>query len=372
MVSENINSRQLAHYAVSRSLFAPQSLVSAIDTLGYVQADPIRAPARAQDLILRHRVKNYRIDDLEKKYPHMDVAEDMLHNYGFFPHRHLALLYPRKLSPRWQAFIAEHQPLRRKVLAYLRENIHVHPREIERVLGMGRRTNGWGGNSSATTMMLESLHREGRAAVAHRESGVRVYRLARRLNTLEKLSPTQRADGLIRLLVNLYAPLPQRSLTQLISMMGHYKPEADYLKRIELMVSRQILRRELIEGLVYVWPADENAVFAQAAAEGAQAGVKLLAPFDPIVWDRRRFEHLWGWAYRFEAYTPPAKRKLGYYALPMLWRENIIGWVNIGVTGNDNNKLGIDIGYATKKPREVAFRGALDEELERFRLFLRY
>ena len=301
MVSENINSRQLAHYAASRSLFVPQSLVSAIDTLGYVQADPIRAPARAQDLILRHRVKNYCIDDLEKKYPDIDVAEDMLHNYGFFPHRHLPLLYPRKLSPRWQAFIAEHQPLRRKVLDYLHENIHVHPREIERVLGMGRRTNGWGGNSSATTMMLESLHREGRAAVAHRESGVRVYGLARRLNTLEKLSPTQRADGLIRLLVNLYAPLPQRSLTQLISMMGHYKPEADYLKRIELMVSRQILRRELIEGLVYIWPADENAVFAQAAVEGAPAGVKLLAPFDPIVWDRRRFEHLWGWAYRFEA-----------------------------------------------------------------------
>ena len=371
-MNENISSRQLAHYAVSRSLFAPQTLVRAIDTLGYVQADPIRAPARAQDLILRHRDKNYRVDDLEKKYPDLDVAEDVLHNYGFFPHRHLALLYPRKLSPRWQAFIAEHQPLRRKVLEYLGENIHAHPREIERALGMGRRTNGWGGSSSATTMMLESLHREGRAAVVYRESGVRVYGLARRPNTLEKLSPTQRADGLIQLLVNLYAPLPLRSLTQLINMIGHYKPAADYAKRIELMVSRQILRRELIDGLVYVWPADEHAVFAQAAAEGMRAEVKLLAPFDPIVWDRRRFEHLWGWAYRFEAYTPLAKRKLGYYALPMLWRENIIGWANIGVTGNDNNKLSIDIGFATKKPREVAFREALDEELGRFRLFLRY
>lgn len=49
--------------------------------------------------------------------------------------------------------------------------------------------------------------------------------------------------------------------------------------------------------------------------------VRLLAPFDPLVWDRRRFELLWGWPYRFEAYTPPAKRKLGYYALPLLWRD---------------------------------------------------
>ena len=52
--------------------------------------------------------------------------------------------------------------------------------------------------------------------------------------------------------------------------------------------------------------------------------VRLLTPFDPIVWDRRRFELLWGWAYRFEAYTPVAKRKLGYYALPMLWREHVM------------------------------------------------
>ena len=51
--------------------------------------------------------------------------------------------------------------------------------------------------------------------------------------------------------------------------------------------------------------------------------VRLLAPFDPIVWDRRRFELLWGWPYRFEAYTPVAKRKLGYYALPLLWRDRV-------------------------------------------------
>ena len=57
--------------------------------------------------------------------------------------------------------------------------------------------------------------------------------------------------------------------------------------------------------------------------------VRLLAPFDPVVWDRRRFELLWGWAYRFEAYTPAAKRKLGYYALPLLWRDRVIGWGNL-------------------------------------------
>ena len=58
--------------------------------------------------------------------------------------------------------------------------------------------------------------------------------------------------------------------------------------------------------------------------------MRLLAPFDPVVWDRRRFELFWGWAYRFEAYTPAPKRKLGYYALPLLWRDRVIGWANVG------------------------------------------
>ncbi|XXT00609.1 crosslink repair DNA glycosylase YcaQ family protein [Sorangium sp. So ce363] len=49
--------------------------------------------------------------------------------------------------------------------------------------------------------------------------------------------------------------------------------------------------------------------------------VRLLAPFDPVVWDRRRFELLWGWAYRFEAYVPAPNRKLRYYALPRPWGE---------------------------------------------------
>ena len=61
--------------------------------------------------------------------------------------------------------------------------------------------------------------------------------------------------------------------------------------------------------------------------------VRLLAPFDPVVWDRRRFELLWNWAYRFEAYTPVPKRRWGYYALPLLWREGVIGWANASVAG---------------------------------------
>ena len=96
--------------------------------------------------------------------------------------------------------------------------------------------------------------------------------------------------------------------------------------------------------------------------------MRLLAPFDPVVWDRRRFELFWGWAYRFEAYTPAAKRKRGYYALPLLWRDRVIGWGNLSVT---DAQLVADFGYVDGgAPRERGFARELDAELARMRTFL--
>ena len=352
----------LRRLAVARAFAPPTDLAGAIRAMGYVQADPIRAPARAQDLILRHRVANYRIDDLEKHYPQLPVVEDMLHNYGFFPREHLALLYPRALSDRWHQFVDEHGPLRNKLLRYLNENVNAHPREVERVLGTGPRINGWGGTSSATTLMLEALHREGRAEVVRRDGGVKVY--CRAQPRAPALPAIKRAEGLIRLAINLYALLTQRNLMRLLAMMGGRKPDIDYAKRIELMVSRDALRREFVDGRPWLWPAHE------VLSEELEDRVRLLAPFDPLVWDRERFETFWGWAYRFEAYTPPAKRKLGYYALPMLWRGNVIGWANVTI---DAGRVKIETGHVSRKPtgtNAVAFRYALAAEVERVSEFL--
>ena len=97
--------------------------------------------------------------------------------------------------------------------------------------------------------------------------------------------------------------------------------------------------------------------------------MRLLTPFDPIVWDRRRFEIFWGWAYRFEAYTPASKRKLGYYALPLLWRERVIGWGNAG--GNRRAGCCCSFGYiGGRAPRSAAFRAGLEAEVARMCAFL--
>src|SRR6185436_4908050 len=95
--------------------------------------------------------------------------------------------------------------------------------------------------------------------------------------------------------------------------------------------------------------------------------VRFLAPFDPLVWDRRRFEHLWGWSYRFEAYTPSAKRLRGYYAMPLLWRDAVVGWANARV---DDGRLNVEIGFVDGRPKESDFQSELDSEISRMRAFL--
>jgi SAM-dependent methyltransferase len=85
---------QLRHFAVSRQ-FVPRPLEGALDHLGFVQADPIRAPARAQDLTLRQRVAGYRAGELERRYAALPVEEDFFINYGFVTRRISALMHPR-------------------------------------------------------------------------------------------------------------------------------------------------------------------------------------------------------------------------------------------------------------------------------------
>jgi hypothetical protein len=118
------------------------------------------------------------------------------------------------------------------------------------------------------------------------------------------------------------------------------------------------VERFAVDGTVWLRLAHEP------LADDVEPRVALLAPFDPVVWDRRRFAALWGWEYRLEAYTPPAKRRLGYYALPLLWRDDVIGWANAKLAAGE---LDVAIGYAKPVPRGAGYREALAAEIERLR-----
>jgi uncharacterized protein len=365
----SISLSHLRRYAISRSLFKPTTLKRAIEKLGFVQADPIRAPARAQDLTLRHRVNGYRAGDLERLYPKLALEEDFFVNYGFLPRTHHALMHPRKVkarsSPKRTRQTAE-------ILDFVRERGAVHPREVDAHFSHGRVTNWFGGSSNASTQLLDHMHYRGLLRVARRDGGTRVY-IAREAVAEIPIAPADaralaasRMDSLVDVIVRKYAPLPGGSLGFLVNRLQHAAPQWAKERRAALARAKQRLPHARVEGIEWYWPPEEK---PQSARWRLDDEVRLLTPFDPVVWDRPRFEIFWNWVYRFEAYTPAPKRKLGYYALPLLWHERVIGWGNLTLA---EGRLSAEFGYTDgKAPRNPGFRASLDAELERVRMFLK-
>src|SRR6185503_9184075 len=166
-----------------------------------------------------------------------------------------------------------------------------------------------------------------------------------------------RLDALVDVAVDIYAPLPARSLSFFVRRLRYAAPQWQGELSGALKRARQRLGHARVDGVDWYWPPGDR-----PARASVPDTVRLLAPFDPVVHDRWRFEMLWGWIYRFEAYTPAAKRVRGYYALPLLWRDRVIGWGNLVV---NNGKLRADVGYVNARPpRERAYKRELEAELE--------
>jgi uncharacterized protein len=353
----------LRRYAVARTLFAPTSLRLAIDRLGFVQADPIRAPARAQDLTLRHRVTNYRVGDLERKYPSLPVEEDYFVNYGFLPRRYQVLMHPRVARKAWGAATKKRALA---VLDFVRERGSAHPREVDEHFAHGSVTNYWGGSTNATTHLLDAMHYRGLLRVLRRERGVRIYAPHEHERAPVGIAVRrERLDLLVDLVVHKYAPLPGATLRSLVRYLRYGVPQMTRDLDKAFTRAEERSAHACIDGVDWYWPEGER---PEAYRDSVDDRVRLLAPFDPIVWDRHRFELLWGWPYRFEAYVPAPKRKFGYYALPLLWRDRVIGWGNLSVK---DGLLDSALGYASRVPRARAFRTGLDDELDRMWSFLR-
>jgi uncharacterized protein len=353
----------LRRYAVSRSLFKPTTLGRAIGKLGFVQADPIRAPARAQDLTLRHRVTEYYAGDLERRYPRLPIEEDFFVNYGFLPRAHHGLMHPRVPKTRWTPARSQKA---QAVLEFIRERGAVHPRAVDAHFAHGKIKNWFGGSSNATTHLLDDMHYRGLLRIARREGGTRVYAVRPVAELPDEVTASARFDQLVDMVVHKYAPLPGASLGQLLSLLGGGAPQWIAQRPAALARAKERLAHARLDGIDWYWPATESPASARWRPDDA---VRLLTPFDPIVWDRRRFAMFWDWAYRFEAYMPAPKRKLGYYALPLLWHDRVIGWGNLtAIDGILHSSFGYVSGRA---PRDATFHAGLDAELARMNLFLR-
>ncbi|HEV3141392.1 MAG TPA: crosslink repair DNA glycosylase YcaQ family protein, partial [Vicinamibacterales bacterium] len=271
------------------------------------------------------------------------------------------LIHPRTTGLR--PFAAKHAREAELIMQFVRERGEVHPREVNAHFARGTTRNYWGGQSNATTHLMSQMHYWGMLRITRRDRGIRVYAVRERAPDADRADVPRRLDALVDVAVRLYAPLPAPSLRILVRGFRYAVPQWRRELTGALERAKDRLARAHVDGADWYWPAGERLL-----PTAAPDRVRLLAPFDPVVSDRGRFEILWGWAYRFEAYTPARKRERGYYALPLLWRDRVVGWGNLTVR---SGRLESEFGYVDgRPPRDRAFRAALDEELANMRVFL--
>ncbi|MDQ8187644.1 crosslink repair DNA glycosylase YcaQ family protein [Pelagicoccus sp. SDUM812002] len=337
--------------AGSFSLYS--DLNTALRGMQFVQADPIRCPARAQDLILRQRVQDYRAGDLERLFPDMAAEEGYLFAYGFMVPELWRNLRGRSL--------AKLSKLETAVLNAVRELGEVHPRDLDERFGRKSVRNYWGGKSKETKRVLDSLHDSGLLRVSRRENGVRVYQVPF-LDDEKELLNVERYKNLAIATAHVFGPTSTRFL---LTELGYHRwllpDRKDRLAAVKSLIEDGSLQEVVVEGVAYLWIREDWLVTDHPDR------VRILAPFDPLVRNRNRFEQLWGWTYRFEAYVPASKRERGYYAMPVLWKGQVIGWANAKV---DSGRLDTEFGYAGKRPKGKAYRVAAEKEVEAMAVFL--
>jgi uncharacterized protein YcaQ len=301
---------------------------------GFVQIDPINVCGRMHDLILRHRVTGYREGDLMRhlhgENPPLPAArrtafEHHLPSAGIlvafpldaWPHLQAVMRGRTRLTSAWSGRLSPRQ--RELVPELLAEIGRRGPLSSEDFADSGRSRHVWGAATQAKAT-LQKLFFHGRLLIARRGDGNRrYYDLPDRIlpaAVLARPDPTKAETARWEALLK----LRQRRLVQLKKSELPFVSDLVQGVQIEGCPTLHCLRTDL--------PLLDAASGLSARNPQPSTSVVLLAPLDPLIYDRRVTSALWGFDYTWEVYTPPARRRRGYYALPVLAGVELVGHVD--------------------------------------------
>jgi uncharacterized protein YcaQ len=287
-VQQEVTQEKARRIAV-RAQLLDGSATNVLDTvrrLGFLQMDPISTVAPPQYLVLWSRLGPYDRAELDRLLKQRKLFE---WDAFIWPREDLPLIQAR-MRERWGhykreqwalEFLKEQSALRRYVLRELERRGPIPSRELEHTDAKYHERTVWWGTRAQLTWMLELLHLRGKIAVAGRLGTHRLWDLAERVYPKTVTVPAAKA------------------------------------RRIADEKRFRSLGVRLVKGRLVAHPdADSRPVGKR---------VTFLSPFDRLIHNRDRAEALWGFYYRLEMYVPKAKREYGYYVLPILHGDDIVG-----------------------------------------------
>nr|WP_309689547.1 crosslink repair DNA glycosylase YcaQ family protein [Armatimonas sp.] len=308
---------------------------SAIKALEFVQEDSIPICGRMHDLILWPRVRDYTPQKLadtlygsesspasafEIHFPNLAALPRT--DYPYFVRRKKA----RTQTPgRWQGLLPEEEPVAEAFLAALDTHGPLSTRRHGN--DFGHMLSGWGTRSTVISQVAEKLWLHGKLGIAHRKNFERYF------DRLERIAPDLaqwHADD---------ATLPEPEETARHLARKRLKAKALFRPRRDdfATLGESAFCKVEVDGLTKPWyalspPSEEGGLLGLLRDEAGwvQDGeAKLLAPLDPLIYDRQRNREIFDFDYTWEVYVPAAKRKWGYYVLPLLLGDRLIGRVDL-------------------------------------------
>jgi uncharacterized protein len=379
-----VSGEDARRFLVARQLLSPaRSVEGGIDAvlevlrrLGSLQYDPLAVAGRSHDLVLHARIADYDPAWCEQLYARREIFE--AYNKGLSFVRTSEFPWFRgTLSRRSRELLAANADVAARVLERIRSDGPLSSLDFERASGP---TTDWFGMPTNTVRaVLEAYAVTGVLGLARRDGNRRYYDLLERLLPADVLAhEVPLTDQLRYKLLSRYRAhglLDAAGTADIFGGLGYAKPDS----RLPGYPGRNALREELVErGEIVPVQVDglraERCVVREdvellASPPEPPPSVAFLSPFDPLVWDRRLLGSLFDFDYVWELFVPPAKRRWGWYVLPILFRDRFVGRIEPRIEREEGRVQVLDLwwedGFAPKRLEGFAdaMRGALQAYL---------
>lgn len=305
-------------------------VLAAIRQMGVLQIDTIHVVARSPYLVLWSRLGDYPQAWLDQALARGELFEYWAHEACFVPVEDYGLYRHRMIDPGsmgWkysETWMRERRADVDAVLEHIRAHGPVRSADFERTDGQAGGWWGW----KPEKRSLEVLFTAGVLMIARRHNFQRVYDLAERVLPGWDDSRMPSMDQTRRTLV--LKAVKALGLARAGWISDYFRTRAPRLDPQALVAEGALLQARVAgwDDPVYVHPDHAGLLAAAAAGALAPTLTTILSPFDPVVWDRRRAQELFGFDYRLECYTPAGQRRYGYFTLPILRRGALVGRVD--------------------------------------------
>lgn len=339
--------------------------LQAIEHLGYVQIDTISVVERAHHHILWSRVPDYELSHLNSLVGERQIFEYWYHAASYLPMKDYRYALPAMMSVRngeSRYFNRGDQHLMNEILARVRAEGKIRLRDIDK---NNKKSLGNWWNTGPGRRAFEQLYMQGDLMICERNGMEKVYDLTERClsENIDLSMPTlyEYAQYLFNNTLRAHGAFTWKQLV--------------HLKKNDLKETMRVVLKEHIDAGVVSAIKLENGqtlyvdVAAMEQKVSTDFGLKILSPFDNSLIHRDRLASLFEFDYRIECYVPAAKRVYGYFCLPILYQDELVGRVDCKAHRSIKELEVISLHLEKTVKNKELFFFELEQELKRFAAF---